>query len=121
MGLVGLSVAWNLAHALFGMPPWVSEVIGAVSALVFVALLIAYGVKACSAPDRVLAEFHHPIAGNLFGTFLISILLLPIVIAPVCLLAAQILWAAGAAGMLVFAWTIGSRRLTPLPPGSCRW
>ncbi|MGA2711243.1 MAG: SLAC1 anion channel family protein [Steroidobacteraceae bacterium] len=109
MGLTGLSMAWNLAHGLFDLPLWVSSAIAAVSVVVFAALLIAYGVKALSAPDKVLAEFHHPIAGNLFGTFLISILLLPIVIAPVNLDAARVLWAIGAAGMVLFAWTIVSR------------
>jgi tellurite resistance protein len=109
MGLTGLSVAWKLANTVFGMPLWVSVAIAAVSVVVFVALLIAYGVKAIYAPDRVLMEFRHPIAGNLFGTFLISVLLLPIVIAPVSLLAARILWSVGAAGMVLFAWTIVSR------------
>ena len=109
MGLIGLSVAWKLAHTLFGMPLWISDAIGAVSLIVFVALLIAYGVKAVCAPDKVLMEFRHPIAGNLFGTFLISILLLPIAIAPMSLMAARILWSAGAAGMVLFAWTIVSR------------
>ena len=109
MGLTGLSVAWKQAHGVFNMPLWVSDAIAAVSVAVFVALLIAYGVKAICAPDKVLAEFRHPIAGNLFGTFLISILLLPIVIAPVSLVAARIMWCAGTAGMVVFAWTIVSR------------
>jgi tellurite resistance protein len=109
MGLTGLSVAWTLAHSFFGTPLWVSEVIGAVSVAVFVALLVGYGVKAICAPDKVLAEFRHPIAGNLFGTFLISILLLPIVIAPVSLMAARILWWVGAGGMVLFAWAIVSR------------
>jgi tellurite resistance protein len=57
----------------------------------------------------VLSEFRHPIAGNLFGTFLISILLLPILIAPMSLVVARILWAVGAGGMALFAWTIVSR------------
>ncbi len=109
MGLTGLSVAWGLAHTLFGMPLWVSEAIAAVSLITFLVLLIAYSVKAGSAPDKVLSEFRHPIAGNLFGTFLISILLLPIVIAPVSLMAARILWCVGATGMLLFSWTIVSR------------
>ena len=109
MGLTGLSIAWNLAHALFGLPLWISESIAALAVLAFVVLLVAYGVKAFFAPDRVVSEFHHPIAGNLFGTFLISILLLPIVIAPVSLLIARGLWGLGAAGMVLFAWTIVSR------------
>jgi tellurite resistance protein len=109
MGLTGLSVAWSLAHTSFGTPPWVSEVIAAVSVVAFLALLIAYGVKAVCAPEKVLSEFRHPIAGNLFGTFLISILLLPIVIAPISLMAARLLWVVGMAGMILFAWTIVSR------------
>jgi tellurite resistance protein len=109
MGLTGLSVAWTLAHTLFGAPLWVSETIAAVSVVAFVALFVAYGVKVIFAPDKVLAEFRHPIAGNLFGAFLISILLLPIVISPVSLIAARILWSVGAAGMVFFAWTIVSR------------
>ena len=109
MGLTGLSIAWNLAHSVLGLPRWISEAIAAVSVGVFAALVIAYGVKALSAPDKVLSEFRHPIAGNLFGTLLISILLLPILIAPVNLVVARILWAIGAGGMVLFAWTIVSR------------
>jgi tellurite resistance protein len=109
MGLTGLSVAWTLAHGAFGAPLWISGAIGATAVLVFVVLLIAYGIKAVCAPDKMLAEFRHPIAGNLFGTFLISILLLPIVIAPVSLMAARIMWTIGAGGMVLFAWTIVSR------------
>jgi tellurite resistance protein len=109
MGLTGLSIAWNLAHTLFDMPLWISNGIAALSVVAFATLLVAYGIKAFYSPDKVLAEFRHPIAGNLFGTFLISILLLPIVIAPVSLEAARVLWALGAAGMVVFAWTIVSR------------
>jgi tellurite resistance protein len=109
MGLTGLSVAWKQAHALFGTPLWAAEAITAVSVLVFVTLLLGYGVKLMSAPDRVLAEFRHPIAGNLFGTVLISLLLQPIVVAQVNLLTARILWTLGAIGMVLFAWAIVSR------------
>ena len=109
MGLTGLSVAWKQAHLLFGTPIWAAEAIAVVSFVSFVALLLGYGVKLVSAPDRVLAEFHHPIAGSLFGTVLISLLLQPIVIAPVNMLTARILWTLGAIGMILFAWAIVSR------------
>jgi tellurite resistance protein len=109
MGLTGLSVAWKLAHGLLGAPLWVADLIAGIAVVAFLALVIAYGVKIVSAPDRVATEFHHPIAGNLFGTFLISLLLLPIVIAPVSLPLARALWIAGAAGMLAFAWLIVNR------------
>jgi tellurite resistance protein len=109
MGLTGLSVAWKTAHTLFNAPLWIADAIAATAVAAFTALLIAYVVKLVSAPDKVRAEFHHPIAGNLFGTFLISLLLLPIVIAPISLLAARALWITGAAAMVLFAWVIVSR------------
>jgi tellurite resistance protein len=45
---------------------------------------------------------------NLFSTILIS-LLLPILLVPFDLLAAQVMWGAGAVGMVAFAWLIVSR------------
>jgi tellurite resistance protein len=109
MGLTGLSVAWKQANKVCDMPLWVSDTIAVIAVVVFLALLGAYSVKVICAPDKVLSEFRHPIAGNLFGTFLISVLLLPIVIAPVNLRIAQVMWSVGAVGMVVFAWTIVSR------------
>lgn len=111
MGLSGLAVAWKLAHQLYGAPAWAGQLIGAVAVLAFIALAIAYGVKAVTGFDTVRAEFQHPIAGNLFGTALISIMLLPILIAPYNLAFARGLWAVGAIGMTVFAWLIVSRWL----------
>lgn len=104
MGLTGLSTAWRQAHALFGVPGWIHHAIGALAVLAFVALLAAYGVKLACAPDAVRAEFNHPVASNLFGTILISLLLLPIVLAPVALRFAQVMWGVGAILMLLFAW-----------------
>ncbi len=109
MGLTGLSIAWRLAHARYGAPEWPAVALAAVAAADFVAVSAAYATKLLTAPDAVRAEFKHPIAGNLFGTILISLLLLPIVLAPVNLLLAGILWATGAAGMLLFAWLMVSR------------
>ncbi len=106
MGLTGLSVAWRLAHARYGVSLVVADAIGAVAVIAFVVVGLGYAVKAATAPDAVRAEFHHPIAGNLFGTILISLLLLPIVLAPVALGVAQAMWAVGASGMAVFAWLI---------------
>jgi tellurite resistance protein len=109
MGLTGLSVAWRVAAGRYGVPDWVAGAIGAIAVAAFIAITAGYAVKIATAADAVRAEFRHPIAGNLFGTFLISLLLLPIVLAPVSLLLARGLWIAGAAGMLIFAWIIVSR------------
>ncbi|QYE33405.1 MULTISPECIES: SLAC1 anion channel family protein [Sphingosinicellaceae] len=109
MGLSGLSVAWQLVAERYLVPHWVPDAIGAVAVAAFVVLSLAYLVKLVTAPDAVRAEFEHPIAGNLFGTAIISLLLLPIVIAPRALLVAQIMWAAGAVAMLGFAWLMIDR------------
>lgn len=109
MGLAGLSIAWRLAHARYGAPAFVAQSIGAVAVIAFVALALGYAGKLATAPDAVRAEFRHPIAGNLFGTIPISLLLLPIILAPVSLLLARTMWIVGAVGMSGFAWLIVNR------------
>ena len=111
MGLVGLSLAWRLAHARFGAPLWVADSIGAVGIAAFVAMVAGYTVKAATGFAHVKAEFMHPVTGALFGTPLISALLLPIVLADYSLPFARGLWAASALGMTVFAWHMASRWL----------
>jgi tellurite resistance protein len=109
MGLTGLSVAWRLAHGVFGTPLWIATATGAIGVIAFVALAVGYGLKAVTAPEAVAQEFRHPIAGNLFGTILISLLLLPITIAPYALHLAQALWVVGAICMFAFAWLMVTR------------
>jgi len=112
MGLTGLAVAWRLAQGHFGGPPWLailSLAIGLVAIAAFLAMLAGYTVKLLTDFDAFRAEFRHPIAGNLFGTIPISLLLLPIVIAPHSLVLAQGLWSVGAVTMILFAWFVVSR------------
>jgi tellurite resistance protein len=112
MGLTGLSVAWRLAQARYGTPSWIGPSIGVVASVAFLAIAAGYAAKACIAPQAVRAEFRHPIAGNLFGTPLISLLLLPIPLAPLSLTLARVLWIVGAVGMTLFAWMIVTRWLS---------
>lgn len=114
MGLTGLSSAWRIAHAHFGVPAWIYQVIGAIAVVSFVVLLCAYGVKFVFSPEAVRAEFNHPIASNLFATLIISMLLIPLVIAPVVLWLAQALWAIGVVAMILFAWRTVDRWLSNL-------
>ncbi|MGA4555157.1 SLAC1 anion channel family protein [Methylorubrum aminovorans] len=109
MGLTGLSVAWQLAARRFGLPGLVADGIGWAALAAFLALALAYGTKAVTAWPTVVAEFRHPIAGNLFGTVLISLLLLPLVIVRISPLLAQGIWILASAGMVVFAVVIVSR------------
>jgi len=109
MGLTGLSVAWRLAHLRYGAPEWIALALAALAVLAFVAVLAGYAIKVVTAFPAVKSEFNHPIAGNLFGTVLISLLLLPIVLEPFAHRLAQILWVIGSAGMLYFAWFVVNR------------
>ncbi|MDM0106984.1 SLAC1 anion channel family protein [Variovorax sp. J22R24] len=109
MGLCGLALAWRLAAIEFGLPGWVGEVLGYAAAAVFVTLVLAYAVKCLKSPTAVRAEFAHPVAANFFATPIISLLLLPAVVAPYALALANVLWVAGTIAMLGFAWLIVSR------------
>jgi len=112
MGLTGLSSAWRLAHRMYGTPLWIAQVFGVLAVLAFLAIGSGYAVKWITGPQVVKAEIEHPIAGNLFGTLFISLLLIPIPIADVSLRVARVIWIIGAVGMIVFAWFIVSRWLT---------
>ena len=115
MGMASLAVAWQLAFARYGGSPLLAPVaptVGVIAIVSFLAIVAGYAVKAATAFDAVLAEFRHPIAGSLFGAPLISLLLLPIVVAPYSLVLAKALWITGAVGMVAFAWIIVRRWMT---------
>lgn len=112
MGLTGLSLVWRTVHARYQAPLWIADALAAIAATAFVLIAVGYAMKIATAPDALKAEFNHPIAGNTFATFWVSLLLLPIVLAPFNLWLARVLWGIGAAGMAVLAWYIVSRWLT---------
>ncbi len=90
MGLTGMALAWRLAHQAFGAPAAIGQAIGALAVVTFVVLAVAYGIKAAAGWSTVRAEFSHPVGGNLFGTPLISLLLLPFLLADISLALARL-------------------------------
>ncbi len=106
MGLMGLSAAWRMAHNLLPVPETIATGIGGFATVAFVILTVAHLVKLVTAPQAVAAEFNHLIAGNLFGTFSISLLLLPLFLVHYSLPLAQGVWMGGAVSMIAFAWAI---------------
>lgn len=109
MGLCGLALAWRLAATHFSLPAWIGEALGLVAAAVFVTLTLCYGIKCVESSAAVRAEFAHPVAVNFFGTPIISMLLLPAVIAPYSVALTIALWLVGTVSMLGFAWVVVSR------------
>lgn len=111
MGLSGLALAWRLAHGSLGAPAFIGEAIGVLALGVFVLLSAAYVAKLVKHPQAVHAEFHHPVAGNFFGTIAISVLLLSAVVEPYSAPAAQGIWTVGVVATLVLCFVVVSRLL----------
>ncbi|WP_137918550.1 SLAC1 anion channel family protein [Hydrogenophaga sp. 2FB] len=111
MGLSGLALAWRLAHSSLGAPALVGEAIGAFALGVFVLISLGYLTKLARYPEAVRAEFHHPIAGNFFGTIAISVLLLSAVVAPYSAPAASAIWTVGVLATLALSFVVVSRLL----------
>jgi tellurite resistance protein len=109
MGMIGLAGAWRSAAIRFGLPQWPVQLLAWSAILAFCVLTCAYAIKAIASPATVRAEFSHPVAGTLFGTPIISLLLLPLVLAEYSLPVARVLWSAGAVGMAVLAWLMVNR------------
>ena len=109
LGLTGHSVLWRLAHQSYGMPIWVSDSIAVCAVVVFLLLSICYSLKCITAFDAVRSEFCDPITRSLFATIIVSLLLLPVVIAPVSIPIARVSWCVGAVAMLLFAWFVLNR------------
>lgn len=112
MGLVGLTISWRMAAAQYGWTSVVPDAIAVVAVLMFVVLSLAYACKAMTSWAVVRNEWNHPIAGNLFGTVWISLLLLPIELVRVVPDIARGVWVLGAVGMVVFAWMTINRWLS---------
>lgn len=111
MGLTGLSMVWAALHLSWGVPIWISSALAVASVLAFVVIALAYAMKLITETAHALAEFRHPITVNLFATFWISLLLLPIVVSPYSIALARTMWIAGAVGMAGFSVFIVGRWL----------
>jgi len=95
MGYSGLALAWRLAASEFGLPGWIGEALAFVAVSVFLLLTLCYAIKCIESPEAVRAEFAHPVAVNFFGTPIISLLLLPAVVAPYSAALTKALWLIG--------------------------
>lgn len=111
MGVSGLVLAWRQATHLYGASPIISESLGAIAVVMFLALSLGYLIKTLKYPHVVKNEFNHPIAGNFFGTATIATLLISSVIAPMSPFASEIIWTLGALCTFALAYIIVSSLL----------
>lgn len=107
-GLTGPSVAWRLAASRYGVPPLVADAVGRTAPGTF------WRSPSPTAPGRpryrqgVAAELCPPLAGDLFGTALIS-LRLPLIRRPANVTLAHIVRSSATTGMILFAVAIVDR------------
>lgn len=122
MGLSGLSIAWKLASKHFALSQIYSQIIGVISIIVFIILSIAYIIKMISSTQSFKDEFNSALTKGFFGTFIIAVLLLPIVIYEWVPKVAFFLWIIGVILMFLFAvhmvifWFNNSQNITHVTP-----
>ncbi len=106
MGLTGLAIAWQKAHASMGAPAFVWQGIASLTTALFLGLLAIYGFKILRFPGAVAGEWKHPVRVNFFPTVSICLLLLGIVWLEAAPVASLMLWVAGSLIHLAFTFAI---------------
>lgn len=103
LGMTGLTFSWKLAEKEWGFGPLVGDSLSVVTLVLFLSLILAYGLKWIRYPSAVRQEFGHPVTVTFFTTFVVSLLLVPGIILNYNSWLALLIWSAGVLMMLVFA------------------
>ena len=106
MGMTGLAIAWQKAHLSLGASPIIWQSLAVLSSVLFISLLMIYGLKIFRFPADVLNEWKHPVRVNFFPTISISLLLLGIVWLEAIPSLSFGLWIAGSVFHLIFTFAI---------------
>ncbi|UKS25650.1 SLAC1 anion channel family protein [Paenibacillus sp. HWE-109] len=111
MGISGFSSSWRLSHELFHTSAVLADLTAAIAIIVFILLSIGFLVKGIRYPQKVAAEFTHPIVGNFFGTIPIAILLLSSILNPYQKVLSEYVWIIGMILALALSYIVISRLL----------
>lgn len=103
MGLCGFSVALREASFVYLLPSFVSNFVALLAVVAFLAMFLAYALKILTSYKSFLSEFQNQLSKSFFGTFIISLLLLPLVIYEYLPKFAFFLWVLGVVLMFAFA------------------
>lgn len=109
MGFAALSDSWRTAHGDYGLALGVSDVIAAVAVIAFLLLVVSYAIKWIRDSACVASEFNGSDYGASFASFLMSVVLVSGVIAPLTLPLARAMWCVGAAGSVAFLCLVVTR------------
>jgi tellurite resistance protein len=103
LGLTGYVIATQRVFAYRGWTDTVPLALLVVSAVVYAALLVLYGLKIVRYRQAVSREFAHPVMLSFFPTTTISLLLLSITFLEVDMTVSWVLWVVGAALQFLLA------------------
>lgn len=102
MGLTGLTLAWEKAAVILGLPTIIGESLLYLSATAFLLVTLTYLLKAIRHRSAVLKEFNHPIKISFFPAFSISLILMSIATLGVSKTLSEYLWVLGVSLHLIF-------------------
>ncbi|NWG87182.1 MAG: C4-dicarboxylate ABC transporter [Hydrogenophilaceae bacterium] len=95
MGLGGLTLAWNRAEALLGLPLALSPYLLVLTTLLFALLGLAYALKVIKYRAAAAMEWNHPVKMSFLPTFSIALIILSIGWLPVSESYSRLLWTLG--------------------------
>ena len=75
LGMAGLSNCWRVAHTLCGVGTDISDILFAVTTLIWAVLVLAFAAKWLTHRDEALAEARHPVACCFIGLIPVATLL----------------------------------------------
>ncbi|WP_061958266.1 dicarboxylate transporter/tellurite-resistance protein TehA [Cupriavidus pauculus] len=78
LGMAGLSNCWRVAHALWGVGTDISDILFAVTTLIWAVLVLAFAAKWLTHRDEALAEARHPVACCFIGLVPVATLLVAV-------------------------------------------
>jgi len=102
MGLCGMAIALQRAGDLWVSSEVPGDVVALLSLLVFVVLLLFYGVKVMRYPGKVVEELSDPVKMSFGATITVSMVLLSITTLHLAPTLSKALWVAGASLHLVY-------------------
>ena len=82
MGLSGLTITYEKAHELFGVPSFIGTGLLIFDTIAFLLIAVFYISKLTKYSNEVKKEFNHPVRINFFATVAISFLLISIAFSP---------------------------------------
>ncbi|QBK06322.1 dicarboxylate transporter/tellurite-resistance protein TehA [Hylemonella gracilis] len=108
LGLAGLGTGWRVAARHWGLPPWIGEAVMLLAGLVWLSLIVLYGLKWRHQREAARAEIAHPIQCCFVALIPVTTMLIGMAALPYCHAVALLLCTAGGLGALAFGvWRHG--------------